>query len=79
MTSTSNQPLTTEHTQPAGPIHNLQLVPFGAISPNPNNPRNHFDGTGLKELAAYVPRHSETPAHCPSDTFPFRKVTLRPL
>ena len=57
MTTTPNQPLTTDNTKPAVPIHNLQLVPLGAISPNPNNPRKHFDETGLKELAASIKVH----------------------
>ena len=57
MTTTPNQPLNTENTKPAGPIHNLQLVSLGAISPNPNNPRKHFDQIGLKELADSIMVH----------------------
>ena len=33
MTTTPNQPLTTDNTKPAVPIHNLQSVPLAAISP----------------------------------------------
>jgi hypothetical protein len=55
MTTTLNQPLTTDNTKPAVPIHNLQSVPLAAISPNPNNPRKHFDQIGLKELADSIP------------------------
>ena len=57
MTTTPNQPLTTDNTKPAVPIHNLQLVPLAAISPNPNNPRKHFDQIGLKELADSIKVH----------------------
>lgn len=57
MTTTPNQPLTTDNTKPAVPIHNLQSVPLAAISPNPNNPRKHFDQIGLKELADSIKVH----------------------
>jgi ParB-like nuclease domain len=35
----------------------LQNVPLAAISPNPNNPRKHFDQIGLKELADSIKVH----------------------
>jgi ParB family chromosome partitioning protein len=57
MITTPNQPLTTDNTKPAVPIHNLQLVPLAAISPNPNNPRKHFDQIGLKDLADSIMVH----------------------
>ena len=57
MTTTPNQPLTTDSTKPVVPIHNLQSVPLAAITPNPNNPRKYFDQIGLKELADSIKVH----------------------
>ena len=42
MTSTPNQPLTTDNTKPAVPIHNLQSVPLAAISAQPKQPTKAF-------------------------------------
>ena len=35
----------------------VEKIPLGQLQPNPNQPRQHFDETALKELAASIKRH----------------------
>ena len=36
---------------------NVQAIPIGAIVPNPNNPRKHFDKQALEDLAESIKAH----------------------
>lgn len=35
----------------------IEKIPVGSLSPNPYQPRKHFDEAGLKELSASIKRH----------------------
>lgn len=43
--------------QPASPQQGIQNIPVAKISPNPHQPRTHFDPVELAELAASVREH----------------------